>query len=124
MTVYVDDMYKSPMGHFRNMKMSHMIADTEAELHAMADTIGVARRWYQVGKFHYDIAQSKRRLAIAAGAVEIAWRQAGLMMSVVKMGFPMPRPEDAEMVFWAARQLTYFRNLNRANSVAEFPEFC
>lgn len=27
-----------------------MIADTEAELHAMADRIGVARRWYQVGK--------------------------------------------------------------------------
>lgn len=120
MTVYVDDM-QAP---FRNMVMCHMIADTEAELHAMADKIGIARKWYQVGKFHYDIAQSKRRLAVADGAVEITWRQAGLMMSVIKMGWPMPRPDCAEMAFLAARQLTYFRNLNRANSVADFAEIC
>jgi hypothetical protein len=118
MTVYVDDM-QAP---FRNMVMCHMIADTDVELHAMADRIGVARRWYQGN--HYDIAQSKRRLAVAAGAVEIAWRQCGLMTAVVKMGFPMPQPDCAEMAFWAARQLTYFRDLNRAYSIAEFPEIC
>jgi hypothetical protein len=33
----------------------HMIADTEAELHAMAARIGVARRWCQGD--HYDRAQ-------------------------------------------------------------------
>lgn len=120
MTVYVDDM-QAP---FRNMIMCHMIADTEAELHAMADRIGVARRWYQVGKFHYDIAQSKRRLAVAAGAVEITWRQAGLMIGVVKLGWPMPQPDCAEMAYFAARQLTYFRNLNNAISLAEFPAIC
>lgn len=118
MTVYVDDM-QAP---FRNMVMSHMIADTEAELHAMADRIGITRKWYQHN--HYDIAQSKRRLAVIAGAVEISWRQCGLMTAVVKMGFPMPRPDCAEMAFWAARQLTYFRNLNRANSVSDFAEIC
>lgn len=116
MTVYVDDM----QARFRNMIMCHMIADTEAELHAMADRIGVARRWYQGN--HYDIAQSKRALAVSAGAVEITWRQCGLMSAVVKMGFPIPPPDCAEMAFLAARQLTYFRNLNKANSVAEFPE--
>lgn len=118
MTVYVDDM-QAP---FRNMVMCHMIADTEAELHAMADRIGIARKWYQ--KNHYDIAQSKRRLAVSAGAIEISWRQCGLMASIVKMGFPMPRPDCAEMAFWAARQLTYFRNLNNANSVADFLKIC
>lgn len=74
MTVYVDDMRAS----FGRMVMCHMIADTEAELHAMADRIGVARRWYQGD--HYDVTLSKRALAIADGAIEITWRDCGLMM--------------------------------------------
>ena len=69
MTVYVDDMYRYPIGRFRRMKMSHMIADTEIELHAMADKIGVARHWYQGD--HYDICMAKRALAVAAGAREV-----------------------------------------------------
>lgn len=58
---------------FRQMIMCHMIADTPGELHAMAGSIGVARRWFQVSppaSFpHYDIAKSKRDLAIKCGAV-------------------------------------------------------
>lgn len=73
MTVYVDDMWKLPTGRFRRMKMSHMIADTDDELHAMANTIGVARKWYQGD--HYDIALSKRALAVSAGAQEITLRE-------------------------------------------------
>lgn len=69
MAVFVDDMHKYPMGKFRRMKMSHMIADTEAELHAMADGIGVARRWYQGD--HYDICLSMRAKAVRLGAKEI-----------------------------------------------------
>jgi hypothetical protein len=42
--VYVDDMYKSPMGQFGRMKMSHMIADTTEELLQMADKIGVKKK--------------------------------------------------------------------------------
>lgn len=70
MGVYVDNMG----ARYRRMIMCHMLADTEAELHAMADTIGVARRWHQGD--HYDICLAKRALAIAAGAVEITQRQA------------------------------------------------
>lgn len=70
MSVYVD----APIHRFRAMIMCHMIADTPDELHAMADQIGVARRWYQeppkASFWHYDIAKSKRELAIAAGAIE------------------------------------------------------
>lgn len=77
MTVYVDDMHKLPMGRFGRMKMSHMIADTEAELHAMADRIGLARRWYQGD--HYDVSLSLRAKAVAAGAVEITLRELGKM---------------------------------------------
>lgn len=73
MAVYVDDMYKYPMGRYGRMKMSHMIADTEDELHAMADKIGVARKWYQGD--HYDICMEKRRRAVEAGATELTIRE-------------------------------------------------
>lgn len=66
MTVYVDDM-RAPFGR---MIMCHMVADTEEELHAMADRIGVARKWHQGD--HYDIALVKRKLAVDSGAVEIS----------------------------------------------------
>ena len=69
MTVYVDDM-RAP---YRRMIMCHMIADTEDELHDMADRIGVARRWYQGD--HYDICLSKRALAVRFGAREITMRE-------------------------------------------------
>lgn len=76
MAVYVDDMRAG----FGRMVMCHMVADTLPELHAMADKIGVQRRWYQgppVTRMpHYDIALSKRALAVQAGALEIQWREA------------------------------------------------
>lgn len=72
MSVYVDN---AANGYGR-MIMCHMIADTPEELHAMADKIGVARRWFQdprtmnVSTPHYDIAKSKRALAVQNGAIE------------------------------------------------------
>lgn len=79
MTVYVDTMKAS----YGRMIMCHMIADTDEELHTMADKIGVARRWHQAPPrhdSHYDIALSKKALAIAAGAVEVTWKQLGCMV--------------------------------------------
>jgi len=96
MTVYVDDMYRFPMGRFGRLKMSHMIADTDDELHAMADRIGVARRWFQGD--HYDIAMSKRELAIAAGAVAVPMRTLAFMASNRRAGQPMGTPETAEQI--------------------------
>lgn len=77
MTVYVDD-FKASYGR---MRMSHMLADTDDELHAMADKIGVARRWHQNGMSgsHYDIAQSKVALALKNGAVAVTVRQMAMM---------------------------------------------
>ena len=74
MAVYVDDM-RAPYGR---MVMCHMTADSREELDAMADRIGVNRRWIQypgTHKEHYDIALCKRELAVQWGALEITWRE-------------------------------------------------
>lgn len=100
MVVYVDDMFRYPMGEYkrggRRYKMCHMLADNEDELHAMADKIGVARKWYQGD--HYDIAMSKRALAVEAGAREIPLRTLAHMAMNRRCGYPMGTPETAEEI--------------------------
>lgn len=70
MAVYVDNA-RHPFGRYR---MCHMWADTRDELFAMVDLIGVQRKWFQcppkASWEHFDITQSKRALAVAAGAIE------------------------------------------------------
>jgi hypothetical protein len=74
------------------MRMCHLIATTDAELHAMADRIGVARKWHQGD--HYDVCQSKRRLALKFGAVAITWAQCGHMaVARRRTGVLPPVPE-------------------------------
>jgi phosphoribosyl 1,2-cyclic phosphodiesterase len=71
MAVYVD----VPMHRLGRMIMCHMTADSTQELLAMADKIGVARKWIQHAghpyKEHFDIAKSKRALAVTHGAIEL-----------------------------------------------------
>lgn len=74
MSVYVDDM-RAP---FRGMLMCHMIADTTEELVAMAERIGVRRKWVQhpgTAREHFDICLAKRALAVQAGAQEVTQRE-------------------------------------------------
>lgn len=92
MAVYVDDM----RARFRRMLMCHMIADTEEELHALADRIGVARRWYQGD--HYDICLAKRTLAVRYGAREISARQLSAMALNRRCGWPIGTPDTAEYI--------------------------
>jgi hypothetical protein len=69
MVVYVDN----ARNRFGRMLMCHMMSDMDPELRAMARAIGVSERWHQGD--HFDICQSKRALAIEAGAVSITQRQ-------------------------------------------------
>jgi len=73
MSVYIDNFEAA----YRGMKMCHMVADTTEELLAMIDKIGVKRKWIQYpGTYneHFDICLAKKKLALAAGAIEISAR--------------------------------------------------
>lgn len=69
MTVYVDDVRHA----FGRMQMCHMWADSLDELLAMADAIGVQRKWLQkppkASWTHFDISLGKKAQAIRLGAV-------------------------------------------------------
>lgn len=108
MAVYVDNM----RAKFGRLVMCHMLADTDAELHTMADCIGVARRWWQspakTSGSHYDIALSKRALAVAAGAIEITWRQAGAMNARRRITGQLGAPDEAEA--WLANYIAERRS--------------
>ena len=79
MTVYVDRM-RARRGRF---VFCHMLADSDGELFAMADCIGVSRRWVQYPgtyRCHFDISLAKRQLALRAGAIVITRRQLGRLL--------------------------------------------
>ena len=70
MAVYVDN----ARNKYGRMRMCHMWADTFVELLHMADRIGVPRKHVQgppdAKWVHFDICQSKRKLAVEHGAKE------------------------------------------------------
>jgi len=73
-SVYVDDTRLK----FRGRTYCHMVADTSAELDAMAATIGLKNGWKQKAGTrleHYDLSPAMRRRAVEAGAVEVGWRE-------------------------------------------------
>ena len=84
MAVFVDDMELRadvPNGN-RVVRgtWSHMIADSHDELMAMAGRIGLRPEWIQFPDTpdeHFDLTLSKKRAAIAAGAVPITWLELG-----------------------------------------------
>lgn len=87
MSVYVD----APVNPLGRMMMCHMMADTPAELSAMALALGLDLRWFQAHSSapHFDIAKSKRALAVAAGAIELDRREFVRMMKRVKQTWPV-----------------------------------
>lgn len=87
MTVYVDDWrQKATVGRI-TARWSHLTVGPEddiAELHAFALRIGLRRPWFQDKPWpraHYDVTESKRQAAIAAGAVAVTWLEAGRQMA-------------------------------------------
>lgn len=73
--------------------MSHMVADTEEELHAMADKISLQRKWYQGD--HYDVSLSLRKRAVEHGAREIELRTLACMCAIRRETGKLGDPETA-----------------------------
>lgn len=104
MAVYVDDMYRMPVGKLGRMRMSHLIADTREELLACVDAIGVKRRWiqhFETSGEHFDIAMSKRLAAVTWGAIPITYRICGLMCARRREEGALGKPGEAEAWFEA-----------------------
>lgn len=74
MAVYVDDM----RAKFGRMIMCHMFADTDEELHVMAEKIGMRRAWFQGD--HYDVSLTRRASAVENGAQQVPMRWAAAFM--------------------------------------------
>lgn len=87
MTVYVD----KSRNKFGRMVMCHMIADTPDELVGMANKIGVSLKWFQrrASVPHFDIAQTKRTLALEHGAVELGRRDFVAAMRRIRQTWPV-----------------------------------
>ena len=94
MGVYVDDAFIPAKvrngGRYVTARWCHLSADTEEELHDLAQRIGLRRSWFQVPKFagkpskpdsragqnwHYDVTESRREAAIALGATPLTCRE-------------------------------------------------
>lgn len=95
MTVYVDD-YARRKGI---LVFSHMLADTEEELHQMAQAIGVAKKWWQSPErhsgSHYDICQQMKTRAIQLGAQPVTVRQAAAMNARRRVTGELGAPDTA-----------------------------
>jgi allophanate hydrolase subunit 2 len=93
-TVYVDDIgiqasvTNPDNNRIHTSRWCHLFTDQDdqTELHELAKRIGLQRRWFQdhhedaIWMWHYDVTESKRRLAVRYGAKEITWREAGHIM--------------------------------------------
>ena len=111
MGVYIDTM-KAKYGR---MVMCHMTADTLEELHAMADKIGVKRRWFQcppkASRPHYVICQSKKAKALAAGAIEVPQYVSGYFAAKLAIEYAEMKIKDPHTLARAMK--AYNRSLAR-----------
>lgn len=76
MTVYVDDMRMPARVGRLQARWSHLMADTDEELHAFAAKLGLKRSWHQkpgTAISHYDVTDSRRQEALRLGAVPIGY---------------------------------------------------
>lgn len=95
MAVYLDD-WRQParLGPVTD-RWSHLVADSDAELHAFAARLGMRREWFQhkasrPHQAHYDVPERVRHHALALGAVPVTWRQVGRMLRRRRHGEEAP----------------------------------
>jgi hypothetical protein len=90
-TVYLDDWRQPARLGPVDDRWSHLVADTDEELHAFVEQLGMRREWFQdrPGRphhAHYDLPERARAEAVAIGAVEVTWRDLGRMLRERRTG--------------------------------------
>lgn len=82
MACYVDTVRHYPRAGLRFTAYCHLLADTRAELHDMADRIGMPRLFFQdhPWRWHYDLPAHLRATAIAQGAREVTMHDVGALL--------------------------------------------
>ena len=92
MTVYVDNMmypWRPPWLGGLTWRMNHLFADTDDELHLLAASIGLKRRWFECPPKaswpHYDVSAAYRLKAIEAGAQRVHWRHVPAMWEAIRL---------------------------------------
>lgn len=82
MACYVDTVRSYPNAGLRFTEFCHLLADTREELHAMADRIGMPRRFFQdhPWRWHYDLPEHVRAVAVELGAVEVTLHDVGALL--------------------------------------------
>ena len=82
MSCYVDTVRSYPTAGLRFTEFCHLLADERAELHEMADRLGMPRRFFQdhPWRWHYDLPSHLRPDAVRFGAIEIELRAVGRLL--------------------------------------------
>lgn len=101
MTIYVDSVFIPATVKGHKAKWCHLVTDQydSAELHPFAQRIGLKRSYFQYmaklskgsvappWMWHYDVVESMRDKAIAAGAVELPGWELGSIMDAKRALF-------------------------------------
>jgi len=79
---YVDTVREYPDAGLRHTRFCHLLADTRAELHAMAEALGVPHRYFQdhPWRWHHDLPEHLRARAVELGAREVTMHEVGALL--------------------------------------------
>ncbi len=82
MTCYVDAVRSYPDAGLRFTEYCHLLADSRAELHAIASAVGMPRLAFQdhPWRWHYDLPGHLRPHAVELGALEVGMHEIGALL--------------------------------------------
>jgi hypothetical protein len=96
MACYVDTVREYPDAGLRHTRFCHLLADSRAELHAMADTLAIPRRYFQdhPWRWHHDLPEPLRARAVELGAREITLPEVGALLKRRRAGLGRSESSD------------------------------
>jgi hypothetical protein len=91
MSCYVDGLQSYPDAGLRYTEFCHLLADTRAELHEMAEQLGIPARYFQdhPWRWHHDLPAPLRPRAIELGAQVLSMHEVGALLKRRKAQSPI-----------------------------------